>query len=41
MLDSVSADGLGLLRLIGDTPVMRELNVTEQRYQAVLAVSVL
>jgi transposase-like protein len=38
MLDSVSADGLRLLRLIGDTPVMRELSVTEQRYQAVLAV---
>ena len=27
-----------MLRLIGDTPQMRELSVTEQRYQAVLAV---
>ena len=38
MPDSVSADGLRLLRLIGDTPVMRELSVAEQRYVAVLAV---
>lgn len=33
-----SGDGLRLLRLIGDTPGMRELSVSEQRYQAVLAV---
>ena len=38
MADSVSADGLHLLRLILDTPLMRELSVAEQRYQAVLAV---
>jgi transposase InsO family protein len=38
MPDSVSVDGLQLLRLIGDTPEMRELSVAEQRYQAVLAV---
>jgi transposase-like protein len=38
MGDGVSADGLRLLRLIGDTPEMRELSVAEQRYQAVLAV---
>lgn len=38
MADSVSADGLHLLRLILDTPEMRELSVAEQRYQAVLAV---
>src|SRR6478609_3167092 len=38
MADSVSADALRLLRLIGDTPEMRELSVAEQRYQAVLAV---
>jgi hypothetical protein len=38
MGDGVSADGLHLLRLILDTPVMRELSVAEQRYQAVLAV---
>ena len=38
MPDSVSADALQLLRLILDTPLMRELSVAEQRYQAVLAV---
>lgn len=38
MADSVSADALHLLRLILDTPWMRELSVVEQRYQAVLAV---
>ena len=38
MADSVSADALHLLRLILDTPEMRELSVAEQRYQAVLAV---
>jgi transposase InsO family protein len=38
MADSVSADALHLLRLILDTPDMRELSVAEQRYQAVLAV---
>jgi transposase InsO family protein len=38
MPDGVSADGLHLLRLILDTPLMRELSVAEQRYQAVLAV---
>jgi transposase InsO family protein len=38
MGDSVSADALHLLRLIFDTPLMRELSVAEQRYQAVLAV---
>src|ERR1700755_2250151 len=38
MADSVSADALHLLRLILDTPLMRELSVAEQRYQAVLAV---
>ena len=38
MADSVSADALHLLRLILDTPKMRELSVAEQRYQAVLAV---
>ena len=38
MGDSVSADALHLLRLILDTPWMRELSVAEQRYQAVLAV---
>src|SRR5581483_1338511 len=38
MGDSVSADALHLLRLILDTPDMRELSVAEQRYQAVLAV---
>src|SRR3712207_369913 len=38
MPDSVSVDVLQLLRLIGDTPRMRELSVAEQRYQAVLAV---
>jgi transposase len=38
MPDSVSADGLHLLRLILDTPLMRELSVAEQRYQAVMAV---
>ena len=36
--DSVSADGLHLLRLILDAPSMREMSVAEQRYQAVLAV---
>lgn len=36
--DTPSSDGLRLLRLIGDTPGMRELSVAEQRYQAVLAV---
>jgi hypothetical protein len=36
--DSVSVDGRRLRRLIRDTPWMRELRVTEQRYQAVLAV---
>src|SRR6201990_2511275 len=39
MADSVSADALHLLRLILDTPWMRELSVAEQRYQAVLAVT--
>jgi transposase InsO family protein len=38
MGDSVSADALHLLRLILDTPLMRELSVAEQRCQAVLAV---
>jgi transposase-like protein len=38
MGDTPSGDGLRLLRLIGDTPEMRELSVAEQRYQAVLAV---
>ena len=38
MGDSPSGDGLRLLRLIGDTPEMRELSVAEQRSQAVLAV---
>src|SRR3954464_15952415 len=38
MGDGVSADALHLLRLILDTPWMRELSVAEQRYQAVLAV---
>jgi predicted nuclease of restriction endonuclease-like RecB superfamily len=38
MGDSVSAEALQLLRLILDTPLMRELSVAEQRYQAVLAV---
>lgn len=38
MGDSVSADALHLLRLILDTPLMRELSVAEQRYQTVLAV---
>ena len=38
MPDGVSADGLHLLRLILDTPLMRELSVAEQRYQAVMAV---
>lgn len=38
MADSVSADALHLLRLILDTPLMRELSVAEQRYQVVLAV---
>ena len=38
MGDAPSGDGLRLLRLIGDTPGMRELSVAEQRYQAVLAV---
>ena len=38
MADSVSADARQLLRLILDTPWMRELSVAEQRYQAVLAV---
>src|SRR6201747_1604391 len=38
MGDSVLADALHLLRLILDTPLMRELSVSEQRYQAVLAV---
>src|SRR6185503_15672423 len=38
MGDSVSADALQLCRLILDTPLMRELSVAEQRYQAVLAV---
>jgi transposase InsO family protein len=38
MADDVSADALHLLRLILDTPLMRELSVAEQRYQAVLAV---
>ena len=38
MADSVSADALHRLRLILDTPLMRELSVAEQRYQAVLAV---
>jgi transposase InsO family protein len=38
MPDGVSVDALQLLRLILDTPLMRELSVAEQRYQAVLAV---
>jgi transposase len=38
MGDSPSGDGLSLLRLVGDTPEMRELRVAEQRYQVVLAV---
>jgi transposase len=38
MGDGVSADALHLFRLILDTPLMRELSVAEQRYQAVLAV---
>src|SRR3954464_918605 len=38
MGDGVSADALHLLRLILDTPWMRELSVAEQRYQVVLAV---
>lgn len=38
MGDTPSGDGLRLLRLIGDTPGMRELSVAEQRYRAVLAV---
>ena len=33
-----SVDALHLLRLILDTPLMRELSVAEQRYQVVLAV---
>jgi len=33
--NSPSGDGLHLLRLIGDTPDMREMSVAEQRYQAV------
>ncbi len=39
MPDSVSADAWQLLRLILDTPWMRELSVAEQRYQAVMSVS--
>jgi hypothetical protein len=39
MGNSTSGDGLHLLRLIGDTPDMREMSVAEQRYQAVLAVT--
>ena len=35
---SVSVDGLRLIRLMGDTPEMRELSVSEQRYEAVRAV---
>jgi hypothetical protein len=39
MGDGVSADGLRLLRLIGDTPgSIRELSVAEQRYEAVRTV---
>ncbi len=38
MPDSVSVDGLQLLRLMGDTPWMREISVSEQRYEAVRAV---
>jgi hypothetical protein len=38
MPDSVSADSLHLLRLTLDARFMRELSVTEQRYQAVMAV---
>ena len=38
MPDGVPADAGHLLRLIGDTPQMREMSVAEQRYQAVLAV---
>ena len=37
--DGVSAVGLRLLRLIGDTPeFMREMSVVEQRYEGVRAV---
>ena len=38
MGDSVAADALHLLRLILDTPLMSELSVAEQRYQAMFAV---
>ena len=38
MPDSVSVDGLQLFRLMGDTPWMREISVSEQRYEAVRAV---
>jgi hypothetical protein len=38
MGDGVSADALHRLRLILDTPLMREFSVAEHRYQAVLAV---
>jgi hypothetical protein len=38
MVDGVSGDALHLFRLIYDTPLMRELSVAEQRYQAVMAV---
>jgi transposase-like protein len=38
MADSLSADALHLVRLILDTPYMRDLSVAEQRYEAVLAV---
>lgn len=38
MPDGVSADGLQVLRLIGDTHEMRGLSVAEQRYQAALSV---
>jgi len=34
MGDTPSGDGLRLLRLIGDTPEMRELSVAEQRYHS-------
>ena len=36
--DTPSGDGVTPLRLIGDTPDVRESSVAEQRYQAVLAV---
>src|SRR5437016_4422198 len=38
MVVTTSGDALHLLRLILDTPGMREMSVAEQRYKAVLAV---